>query len=106
MKDPAAPDTLYVEALAAARTVDTIPEKTRLAFADRGKVGATLPADGGYAEAVLDEFKREGVDDEALAAPPQREGVQAFAKSWSALMARIRERSSPSPAAAARVQQG
>ncbi len=99
MKDPAAPDTFYVEALAAAQTIDTIPEKTLLAFADHGQVGTTLPADGGYAEAVLDEFKREGVDDEALAARLQREGVQVFAKSWSALMARIREKSSP-PAAA------
>ena len=91
-KDPDAPDTLYVEALAAAQTINTIPEKTLLAFADHGKVGATLPADGGYAEGVLDEFKREGVDDEALAAQLQRDGVQAFAKSWSGLMARIREK--------------
>ena len=94
MKDPAAPDTFYVEALAAAQTIDTIPEKTLLAYADHGKLGASLPADGGYAEAVLDEFKREGVDDEALAAQLQREGVQAFAKSWSGLMARIQEKSS------------
>ena len=99
-KDPAAPDTLYVEALAAAQTIDTIPEKTLLAFADHGRVGATLPADGGYAQAVLDEFKREGVDDEALAARLQREGVEAFAESWDGLMARIREKSSP-PAAEA-----
>ena len=95
-KDPAAPDTFYVEALAAADTIDTIPEKTLLAFAEHGKVGAVLPADGGYAERVLDEFKREGVDDEALAERLQREGVQAFAKSWSGLMARIREKSSSS----------
>ncbi len=99
MKDPAAPDTFYVEALAAAQTIDTIPEKTLLAFADHGQVGATWPAVGGYADAVLDEFKRYGVDDDALAARLQREGVQVFAKSWSALMARIREKSSP-PAAA------
>jgi len=92
-KDPAAPDTLYVEALAAPDTIDTIPDKTLLAFADHGKVGATLPADGGAAEAVLEEFRREGVDDEALAARLQREGVEAFAKSWSALVSRIREKS-------------
>ena len=91
-KDPAAPDTLYVEALAAPGTLNTIPEKTLLAFADHGKVGAPLPADGGYAEVVLGEFRREGVDDEALAARLQREGVQAFAKSWSGLMARIQEK--------------
>ena len=98
-KDPASRDTRYVEALAAGQTIDTIPEKTLLAFADHGKLGATLPADGGYAESVLDEFRREGVDDEALAARLQREGVQAFAESWGALMARIREKGSQ-PAAA------
>ena len=52
MKDPAAPDTFFVEALAAARTIDAIPEVTLLAFADHGKVGATVPADGGDEEAV------------------------------------------------------
>jgi transaldolase len=99
MKDPAAPDTFYVEALAASQTIDTIPEKTLLAFADHGKVGPTLPADGVHAEGLLDEFRREGVDDEALAAQLQRDGVQAFAKSWSGLMARIQEKSLPTPAA-------
>ncbi|MEO6407858.1 MAG: transaldolase [Burkholderiaceae bacterium] len=92
-KDPAAPDTLYVEALAAPDTIDTIPEKTLQAFADHGKVGAVLPTDGGYAEAVLEEFRREGVDDEALAARLQREGADAFAASWHALLARIHEKS-------------
>ena len=51
-----------------------------------------LPFDGGYGDAVLEEFRREGVDDEALAQRLQREGVQAFAKSWNALLARIREK--------------
>ena len=93
-KDPAAPDTLYVEALAAPDTIDTIPEKTMQAFADHGKVGAPLPADGGYAEAVLQEFRREGVDDEALAARLQREGAESFTASWQALLACIHEKSS------------
>ena len=93
-KDATAPDTLYVQALLAPDTINTIPEKTLLAFADHGKMGAALPADGGYSEAVLEEFRREGVDDEALAARLQLEGVQAFAKSWNALLARIREKSS------------
>ena len=95
-KDPAARDTLYVEALVAPRTINTIPEKTLLAFADHGQPGATLPADGGLADAVLEEFRREGVDDEALAAQLQRDGVPAFAKSWAGLLARIREKS-PAP---------
>ena len=91
-KDPQAPDTLYVQALAAPNTINTIPEKTLLAFADHGKVGAALPVDGGYAEALIEEFHREGVDDAALAERLQREGVEAFAVSWHALLTRIREK--------------
>ena len=93
-KDPAAPDTLYIAALAAPDTINTIPDKTLLAFAEHGQVDATLPVDGGDAESVLDEFTREGVNDDALAARLQREGVEAFAKSWSALLSRIKEKSS------------
>jgi len=97
-KNPAAPDTLYVQALAAPGTIITLPEKTLLAFASHGKVGRSLPPDGGYAEVVIAEFRREGVDDAALAARLQREGVEAFATSWQALLARIREKcTAPSP---------
>jgi len=92
-KDPAAPDTLYVQALAAAGTIDTLPEKTLLAFAEHGQAGAVLPADGGYADAVLEEFRREGVDDAALAERLQRAGVEAFATSWHAMLSRLREKS-------------
>ena len=92
-KDPAAPDTLYVEALAAPDTINTIPEKTLRAFAEHGQVGAVLPVDGGYAEAVLEEFRREGVDDEALAARLQREGADVFTASWNALLLRIAQKS-------------
>ncbi|MBC7480650.1 MAG: transaldolase [Rhizobacter sp.] len=91
-KDPAAPDTLYVQALAAPGTINTLPEKTLLAFADHGQVEGPLPVDGGYAEAVIEEFRREGVDDDALGARLQREGVDAFATSWHALLTRIREK--------------
>jgi transaldolase len=91
-KDPAAPDTLYVQALAAPGTINTLPEKTLLAFADHGRVERALPPDGGYAEAVIEEFHREGVDDDALAARLQYEGVDAFATSWHALLTRIREK--------------
>ena len=95
IKDPAATDTLYVQALAAADTIDTLPEKTLLAFADHGQVGAVMPADGGYADAVLEEFSREGVDDDALAQRLQREGVEVFATSWHAMLSRIAEKSTP-----------
>ncbi len=92
-KDPAAPDVLYVEALAAPDTINTMPEKTLLAFADRGKVKDTMRFDGGDAEAVLAEFTREGVNNKTLAAVLQREGTVAFAQSWNDLMRRIDSRS-------------
>ncbi len=92
-KDPAAPDTLYIDALAAPNTINTMPEKTLLAFAEHGKMKGALPADGGDAEALLAEFARAGVDDGALAATLQREGAQSFAKSWNDLMARIASKS-------------
>jgi len=85
-KDPDAPDTLYVEALAAPDTINTIPEKTLLAFADHGRVGGALPLDGGDAESVLAEFARVGVDETALAGRLQREGAASFDKSWKDLL--------------------
>ncbi len=91
-KDPAAPDTLYVQALAAPGTINTMPEQTLLAFADHGRVERVLPIDGGDAEAVIEELRSKGVDDDALAARLQREGVDAFATSWHALLTRIREK--------------
>ena len=69
-----------------------MPEKTLLAFADHGKVERALPVDGGYAEVVIEEFRREGVDDDALAARLQREGVDSFANSWHALLTKIRDK--------------
>lgn len=91
-KDKAAADTLYVDALVAPNTINTLPEKTLLAFADHGRSGQAMPVDGGYAEEVLEEFRSEGVDDEALAARLQIEGVEAFAGSWHALMSCLREK--------------
>jgi len=88
-KDADASDTLYVEALAAPDTVNTIPEKTLVAFADHGRVGGMLPSDGGDAEVVLAEFGRAGVDVTALAAQLQRQGAASFDKSWKELLDRL-----------------
>ena len=82
-KDPQASDTLYIEALAAPNTINTMPDKTLLAFADHGALRGELPADGGDAEATLAEFARAGVDDAALAEQLLREGTQSFDKSWA-----------------------
>jgi transaldolase len=85
-KDPAAPDTLYVEALAAPNTVNTMPEKTLQAFADHGRLKGVMPPDGGDAENVLAEFAHDGVDQNQLAAQLQREGAESFTKSWRDLL--------------------
>jgi transaldolase len=92
-KDPAAADTLYLEALAAPDTINTVPEKTLLAFDEHGKVRSALPTDGGDAEAVLARFSREGIDHEALAANLQREGTAAFTQSWNDLMSQVASKS-------------
>jgi len=88
-KDPEASPTLYVEALAAPGTIDTMPDKTLEAFAASGRVGAVMPADGGTADVVLEEFRRAGLEERVLAARLQREGGDAFAKSWNALLGEI-----------------
>jgi len=85
-KDPAASDVLYVEALAAPFTVNTMPEGTLKAVADHGVVGGILTADGGDSEAVLARFGESGVDVEALAAKLQDEGAKSFVASWRELM--------------------
>ena len=88
-KDPDAPETLYVEALAAPDTIDTIPEKTLHAFAEHGTLRGPMAEGGGDADAVLARFAGAGIDVDALAARLQREGAQVFVKSWQALLQRI-----------------
>ena len=92
-KDPNASDTLYIEALAAPDTIDTIPEKTLRAFADHGALAGVMAEDGGDAEAVLARFADAGIDIDALASQLQLDGAQAFVKSWKELMTRIADKS-------------
>jgi transaldolase len=91
-KDPAAPDTLYVRELAAPDTVNTMPERTLLAFADHGEVGAVLPRSADGAEAVLAALTRAGFDLRGLATALQEEGARAFVASWRALMNAVDEK--------------
>src|SRR5207249_7107054 len=92
-KDPKASDVLDVKSLAAPHSVKTMPEKTLLALADHGEIGAMLTHGGGDAEEVLNRFTQAGVDLDALAADLQREGAAAFVKSWDDLLACLREKS-------------
>jgi len=92
-KDPQASDVLYIQALAAPFTVNTMPEGTLKAFADHGEVGAPLPIDGGNCEEVLAQFAEAGLDIETVATQLQEEGAKSFAKSWNDLMAVIASKS-------------
>jgi transaldolase len=92
-KDPKASDTLYIEALAAPDTIDTMPEKTLRAFAEHGELKGVMAEDGGDAESVLASFAKAGIDADALAIQLQRDGAQAFVKSWKELMTRIADKS-------------
>ena len=88
-KDPTASDVLYVKALAAPFTVNTMPEATLKALANRKELGSILPADGGDCEEVLSQFASAGVNIDSLAARLQDEGAQSFVKSWNDLMSVI-----------------
>lgn len=85
-KDPAASDTLYVEALAAPDTINTLPEATLLAFADHGRVATLLAKDGGDSASVLAQFAAAGVDAEEMARKLQLAGTEAFITSWDDLL--------------------
>jgi transaldolase len=92
-KDPKAADILYVKALAAPFTVNTIPENTLKAFGDHGELATPLPAAGGDCEEVLAAFGKAGVNVDALAAQLQLEGAKSFVTSWNELMDVVQSKS-------------
>jgi transaldolase len=85
-KDPKASDVLYVEALAAPFTINTMPDATLKALADHGRIAAPMAPDGANCEETLKEFAKAGIDVEALALQLQQEGAKAFVNSWNELM--------------------
>ena len=99
-KDPKADELLYVKALAAPFTVNTMPEATLKALAGRTEIGSGIPANGGECEALLARFAKAGVDVAALAEQLQDEGARAFVKSWQELLGVIAAKSSALGAAA------
>jgi transaldolase len=98
-KDPHASDILYLKALSAPFTINTMPEDTLHAFADHGVLGEPMPSDGGDAEMMISKFARVGIDHDRLAADLQREGTESFAKSWKELLDSIGSRSATLKAA-------
>ncbi len=92
-KDPKASDILYIKALAAPNTVNTMPEATLKAFGDHGEVGDVMATNGGDCEAVLAQFKQAGFDVDAIGAQLQEEGAKAFVDSWNELLKVIESKS-------------
>jgi transaldolase len=92
-KDPKAPDVLYIKALAAPFTVNTMPEGTLRALADHGELSEIMSADGGDCETVLDQFAAAGIDVNDLAAKLQDDGAKSFVNSWNELMGVIASKS-------------
>ncbi len=92
-KDPRAPDIMYIKALAAPFTVNTMPEETLKALADHGDLSEIMSADDGDCEAALDQFAAAGIDIDKLAAKLQDDGAKSFVSSWSDLMEVIASKS-------------
>ena len=92
-KDPKASDVLYIGALAAPNTVNTMPEETLLAFGEHGQVSGTIARDGGDCEQVLTEFGKVGIDVAKLGADLQKEGAKSFDDSWQDLLNAIETKS-------------
>lgn len=93
-KDPKAPDILYIKALVAPLTINTMPEATLKAFADHGELGPELRADGGDSGKVLGKFRDAGIDLDALAAKLQEDGAASFVTSWNELLGVIASKGS------------
>ena len=91
-KDPKAPDTLYVEALAAPDTVNTMPDGTLKAFHDHGEFSGVLDLHGGDAVDVFAGITDAGIDLDALAQQLQDEGKISFVKAWNELLQSIEEK--------------
>ena len=85
-KDPKASDILYVKALAAPFTVNTMPQATLRAFADHGEIDSFISSEVEDAEQVFNQLAKAGIQVDELAARLQSEGAAAFVKSWSDLM--------------------
>ncbi|MFO7285518.1 MAG: transaldolase [Gammaproteobacteria bacterium] len=91
-KNPAYSDVLYVEELIGPETVNTLPEKTILAFQDHGRASATLERGIDEAEALLERLSDVGIDYDDVTETLERQGVQAFADSFEKLLNGIRTR--------------
>ena len=91
-KRPKASDILYIEALAAPDTINTMPEETLLAFADHGKVDGVLSVDGGTPKNYSPDSQSRCGQWGARRRIPE-EGARIFDKSWNGLIDTIASKS-------------
>ncbi|MHB1011267.1 MAG: transaldolase [Propionibacteriaceae bacterium] len=80
------PDTLYVSNLVAPNTVNTMPEKTLLAYADHGEIGEPVIGKGIEAAATMKTLDLAGIDLSDVFVTLENEGVEKFEKSWNELV--------------------
>jgi transaldolase len=92
VKNPAYPDTMYVEELIGSDTVNTMPEETIKAYQDHGDPQPRLQSGLDEAKAVLEKLARAGVDYDDVTETLAREGVEKFADSFDQLMQSLREK--------------
>jgi transaldolase len=85
-KNPAYPDTSYVDPLIGPDTVNTMPEETIDAFLDHGTIARTIDADPAAAQATLEAVAAAGVDLDDVARVLEDQGVAAFAKAFDELI--------------------
>jgi transaldolase len=90
VKDPAYADTLYVSELIAPGTVNTMPEKTLMAYADHGEPGTPVQETYDDAAATMQAITDAGVDLEDVFRQIEDEGVQKFVDSWDELTASVK----------------
>ncbi len=89
-KDPTMSDVHYVERLIAPGTIDTMPEKTLLAFADHGEVRDPIDPTSEAPQRVLAEAAEAGIDLDRITTELEAEGVESFRGSYERLLERLR----------------
>ena len=87
VKNPAYPDTLYVDNLIAPHTVNTLPDAVLQAFTDHGRAADALSRPAAPAQPLLDEVAALGIDLEALAAKLQQDGLAQFEQAFAQMLA-------------------
>ena len=92
-KNPEYSDVLYVDELIGPHTVNTLPEETLEAFADHGTPARTIDHDVDDADRVWQALTDVGIDHDEVAAKLEREGVDAFIKSFDELIATLEQKS-------------